>query len=282
MKASTPARCLVASCAEPPEAVVLDMMITAGSGSKSILLIRHGETPGNAERIVQTPETPLSTARHCPSQASGPASRRAGIARIVPSDLGRATMTAEYLRTSTGFPSVRSAAPRAELRSLRGTPYDRLTVDIFAPATSHRRERAGSLPRAGRPRLGAHAAGWRPKPTGHLAVITHGLVCRSLAARHLISRQGRTRRSCMGEHRAHDRRRPDGLARAPAQLQRSPRRRPRRPRERHRSRLTRHKPVTAVRRGSKEAPLTSQRNRVPRVPRRASAPGLEAARSRPA
>ena len=69
-----------------------------------IFLIRHGETHGNAARIVQVPDIPLS--HRGIVQAERLARRLAGegIARIVASDLARARMTAEHLHQATGAP----------------------------------------------------------------------------------------------------------------------------------------------------------------------------------
>ena len=65
---------------------------------------------------------------------------------------------------------------------LRGTPYADLGFDMFAPNYAAQRQELGGLharvDRAWGRVLGAAAA-----TDGHLAVVTHGLVCRSLAAR---------------------------------------------------------------------------------------------------
>jgi N-acyl-D-aspartate/D-glutamate deacylase len=69
----------------------------------SIYLIRHGETPGNRDRIVQVPETPLS------DRGQGQARRLAErlsdhpIRRILASDLARAYMTAEAVGRALGL-----------------------------------------------------------------------------------------------------------------------------------------------------------------------------------
>ncbi|GAG07470.1 unnamed protein product, partial [marine sediment metagenome] len=69
-----------------------------------IYVIRHGETPSNAARIIQTPETPLSALGE--EQAERLAARLAtcGITRIVSSDLPRAAMTAQQLASTTRAP----------------------------------------------------------------------------------------------------------------------------------------------------------------------------------
>jgi probable phosphoglycerate mutase len=152
----------------------------------TIFLIRHGETLGNAARIVQVPDNPLSPRGL--AQAERLARRLApeGIARIVASDLSRAAMTAEAVRRSTGAElRLEPLLQERNFGDLRGTAYADLTCDPFAPDYAppngetwevfHERvDRAWTVVR--------EIAAATP---GHLAVVTHGLVCRSLAARHL-------------------------------------------------------------------------------------------------
>jgi broad specificity phosphatase PhoE len=152
-----------------------------------IYLVRHGETQANALRVVQTPEVPLSSrgeeqARRLARRLAG-----AGITRILSSDLVRAAMTAEALCAATGAPLVlEPLLQERNLGDVRGTPYAELEVDIFGPdyappggetwAEFHAR-----VDRAWARTLREEAAA----ATGHLAVVTHGLVCLSLATRHL-------------------------------------------------------------------------------------------------
>ncbi|MGH7307327.1 MAG: histidine phosphatase family protein [Candidatus Rokuibacteriota bacterium] len=151
-----------------------------------LFLIRHGETLGNATRIVQLPDSPLSPRGVGQAQRLARRLAATGITRIVASDLTRATMTAEPLQQATGAPvQIEPLLQERNFGDLRGRSYDEIGVDIFAPDFTpphgetwevfHARvDRAWALVQA----LAAQ---------GHsLAVITHGLVCRSLAARHLI------------------------------------------------------------------------------------------------
>jgi broad specificity phosphatase PhoE len=153
----------------------------------SIFLIRHGETLGNASRTVQLPDNPLSPRGIAQAELLARRLEREGIAAILASDFARAAATAERLRRVTGAP-VRHD-PLLQERNfgdLRGTPYAELGFDMFAPdyAPPHgetweafhaRVDRAWALVQEA-----AATAG------GHLAVVTHGLVCRSLAGRHLV------------------------------------------------------------------------------------------------
>jgi len=153
----------------------------------SIFLIRHGETLGNASRTVQLPDNPLSPRGIAQAELLARRLQREGIAAILSSDFARAAATAERLRRVPGAP-VRHD-PLLQERNfgdIRGTPYAALGFDMFAPdyappngetweAFHARVDRAWTLIQEA-----AAAAG------GHLAVVTHGLVCRSLAGRHLI------------------------------------------------------------------------------------------------
>jgi 2,3-bisphosphoglycerate-dependent phosphoglycerate mutase len=151
-----------------------------------IYLIRHGETLGNAGRIVQRPDSPLSPLGIAQAERLARQLEGQGITRIVSSDLTRAAMTAAPLQRATGASLMRH--PLLQERSfgdLRGTAYADLGFDMFAPEyvppngeswdVFHQRvDCAWALVRD----VAAATA-------GNLAVVTHGLVCRSLAARHL-------------------------------------------------------------------------------------------------
>lgn len=150
----------------------------------AIYLIRHGETAGNAARVVQKPDIPLSPngidqARRLARRLTGD-----GIGQILASDLSRAAMTAEAVVETTGAP-IRYDALLHERNfgDVRGTPYAELSFDLFAPdydppggesweRFEERMDEAWALIQ--------RAAG---ECEENLAVITHGLVCRSVVAR---------------------------------------------------------------------------------------------------
>ncbi|MAG30173.1 MAG: phosphoglycerate mutase [Deltaproteobacteria bacterium] len=162
----------------------------------AILLIRHGETPGNRDRIIQFPGTPLS--ERGLAQAARLADRLASepIGEIWVSDHARAQMTAAAVEHSTGAP-LRVVADLAErsLGVLRGTPYSELDFDPFA---------RGYVPPAGESwevfhdrvdRVWARIErNWlehfsSESEARHFAVVTHGLVLRSLLERKLLSEE---------------------------------------------------------------------------------------------
>jgi len=153
----------------------------------SIYLIRHGETPGNRDRIVQVPETPLSDRGLDQAQRLAERLRDEPIRRILASDLARADMTARALSTTLGL-AVESE-PLLQERNfgdLRGTPYAELEEDLFgpnfAPPGGETWEVFYQRVDAAWARIAAAADGL----DGHLAVVTHGLVLHGLAERHLV------------------------------------------------------------------------------------------------
>jgi probable phosphoglycerate mutase len=156
-----------------------------------IFLIRHGETLGNASRTVQLPDNPLSPRGLAQAERVARRLEREGIGAILSSDFARAAQTAEHLARVTGLPVGHDALlQERNFGDLRGTPYAELAFDMFAPGYAppngetwevfHERvDRAWALIRE----RAATAA-------GPLAVVTHGLVCRSLAGRHLVLPDG--------------------------------------------------------------------------------------------
>ena len=152
-----------------------------------IFLIRHGETPGNARRIVQLPGIPLSPRGVAQAERLARRLEREGIARILSSDLARAAMTAEHLRQVTGAPvQFDPLLQERNFGDLRGTAYADLGFDMFAPGYAPPNGETWEVFHARVDRAWALVQETAAPTSGHLAVVTHGLVCRSLASRHLI------------------------------------------------------------------------------------------------
>ena len=157
----------------------------------AIFLIRPGEPLGNATRTVQHPDIGLSPRGLEQAERLATRLEREGITAILASDYARAAQTAAQLGRVTGV-AVRHEPLLRERNfgDIRGTPYADLGFDMFAPDYAppngetwevfHARvDRAWEVVRAA---VGPDAV--------HLAVVTHGLVCRSLAARHLLLPEG--------------------------------------------------------------------------------------------
>jgi probable phosphoglycerate mutase len=158
-----------------------------------IFLIRHGETIGNASRIVQVPDSPLSPRGVLQAERLARRLAQEGIARIVSSDLARAATTAHTLQRLTGAPLVfEPSLQERNFGDLRGRPYADLGFDMFAPDYAPPSGETWPVFHARVDRAWARVQEVAAATEGHLAVVTHGLVCRSLAGRHLLLADGET------------------------------------------------------------------------------------------
>lgn len=154
-----------------------------------IYLIRHGETAGNAARVVQHPETPLSERGLVQAQRLAERLADAGLAAILASDYARAAMTARFVAERTGL----VAHPEPLLRErnfgeLRGVAYRELAergiepfADDYAPPGGETWQDFHARVDRAWERIQAFAA----ESGGPLAVVTHGLVCHAIVRRHL-------------------------------------------------------------------------------------------------
>jgi len=152
----------------------------------AILVIRHGETAGNASRIVQTPDTPLSERGLLQAERLGRRFAGAGLGGILASDLTRATMTAECLAAACGAPvTFDSLLHERNFGDIRGTAYADLAEDLFAADFVPPGGESWEIfdQRVGRAWEAIRAAAAATE--GDLAVVTHGLVCASLVRNHL-------------------------------------------------------------------------------------------------
>ena len=157
-----------------------------------LFLIRHGETEGNALRIVQHPHVPLSPRGLVQAERLARRLATEGIARIVASDYARAVATAEHLQRATGAPLVIEPLLRERnFGDLRGRPYAELGFDMFEPDYAPPNGETWPMFHERVDRAWAKVQELAAATSdGSLAVVTHGLVCRSLAARHLILGDG--------------------------------------------------------------------------------------------
>jgi broad specificity phosphatase PhoE len=151
----------------------------------TILLVRHGETAGNASRIVQRADVPLNERGIRQAEQLARRLFNHGFVHIVCSDLLRARMTAAPLAVCSGI--AIEETPLLQERNfgdLRGVPYAELTENPFRPdfappngedwPTFHARV-ADAFDFIVNRRRGVN---------GTLVVVTHGLVCRALVERH--------------------------------------------------------------------------------------------------
>jgi probable phosphoglycerate mutase len=156
-----------------------------------LLIVRHGETALNASRVVQPADTPLNDRGQ--AQALRLAARLAdlGVAQVLCSDMPRARMTAEpLLRATRAAVQYTPLLHERNFGDLRGRPYAEIGRDIFAP---------DYVPPAGESwqafdqrvaRAWAQVRAMAAEVDGNLAVVTHGLVCRSIAGQFLTLAPG--------------------------------------------------------------------------------------------
>ncbi len=158
---------------------------------RPIFLIRHGETQGNAARVVQRPEISLSARGEAQAEALARRLAREGVARIVSSDLARAVATAERLQRATGAPvSFDPLLQERNFGDIRGTAYAHLGLDLFALDYAPPNGETWEVFHARVDRAWEGLQALAAATPGVLAVVTHGLVCRSLVARHLSLADG--------------------------------------------------------------------------------------------
>jgi probable phosphoglycerate mutase len=149
-----------------------------------IYLIRHGETELNAARILQPPGTPLSERGLAQAERLAERLARAGLVRILVSDLRRAEMTAEVIGRRSGAPIARDPElAERNFGALRGRPYAELGLDPFAPGYEPPEGESWEVFHARVDRAFERMNAAARAAAGPIAVVTHGLVCHSLVSR---------------------------------------------------------------------------------------------------
>jgi probable phosphoglycerate mutase len=157
----------------------------------TILLVRHGETDGNAARTLQRPEVPLN--ERGLRQAEQLAQRLAadGFVHILCSNLLRARMTAAPLAARSGLTIEES--PLLQERNfgdLRGLAYAALPENPFGPDVAPPNGEDWPTFHARVADAFAFIVDRRRSVNGTLVVVTHGLVCRALVERHALVPDG--------------------------------------------------------------------------------------------
>jgi probable phosphoglycerate mutase len=162
----------------------------------SIILVRHGETAGNAGAVIQRPEVPLNERGLL--QAALVAERLAalGFVHILSSDLLRARMTADAIHGQSRVTLEETPLlQERNLGDLRGTPYSELKTDPFAHDYLPPNGENGEMFHARVARAFELMVQRRRELPGTLVVVTHGLVCRAMVERHLLPLQASQNRS---------------------------------------------------------------------------------------
>lgn len=157
----------------------------------TILLVRHGETDGNAARILQRPEVPLNERG---MRQAGQLARRLlahGFVHVLCSNLLRARMTAAPL--AAGSASAIEESPLLQERNfgdLRGMPYAALAENPFGPDFAPPNGEDWPAFHARVADAFAFIVKRRCSVKGVLVVVTHALVCRALVERHALLPEG--------------------------------------------------------------------------------------------
>jgi len=159
----------------------------------TILLVRHGETDGNAARVLQRPDVPLNDRGLRQAEQLARRLSALGFARILCSDLLRARMTAAPLAARSGVAIEQN--PLLQERNfgdLRGMPYAALPEDPFGPDVAPPNGEDWPTFHARVADAFAFIVSRRRSVNGTLVVVTHGLVCRALVERHALLPEGVT------------------------------------------------------------------------------------------
>lgn len=151
-----------------------------------ILLVRHGETPFNAARVVQPADTPLS--ERGLAQAACIARRIAelGAGLVLASDLERARKTAQLIAEAASAPlELSDLLQERNFGDLRGKPYSELAPDAFSPLYTPPGGESGADVDARAIRAMALIMKRLESVQGNLVVVSHGLFCAALVRAHM-------------------------------------------------------------------------------------------------
>jgi broad specificity phosphatase PhoE len=157
----------------------------------TILVVRHGETDGNAARILQRPDVPLNERGTRQAERLAQRLSALGLVHILCSDLLRARMTAAPLAARSGIAIEQS--PLLQERNfgdLRGVAYADLSEDPFGPNVVPPNGEDWPTFHARVAEAFAFIVARRRGANGTLVVITHGLVCRAVVERHALLPEG--------------------------------------------------------------------------------------------
>jgi len=146
-----------------------------------IYIIRHGETALNAAAVVQPADTPLNDRGKRQAQLLADRLAELEVTLVVASDLPRAAMTAEpIVRATSASIEHTPLLQERNFGDIRGTPYAHLDCDIFARGYEPPNGESGEVFERRVREAWTYVVEARQRLDGNLAVVTHGLVCRSL------------------------------------------------------------------------------------------------------
>ncbi|MFT3922173.1 MAG: histidine phosphatase family protein [Myxococcales bacterium] len=150
-----------------------------------IILVRHGETAGNQQRVLQVAETPLNATGLAQARRLAERLREYAPTAVLCSDLPRARMTAEPFVGLTSLPvEYTELLQERNFGDIRGTPYAELGFDPFMPGYDPPGGESWELFYQRVAQAFALMIQRRGAQSGNLVVVTHGLVCGAILARH--------------------------------------------------------------------------------------------------
>lgn len=146
-----------------------------------IYLIRHAETDGNLQRIVQLPNTPLSIRGKQQAKQLALAYGNLPISKVICSDYARTQSTARVLSEQLKCPLILSELLRERhFGELRGMAYDDIDSDFFAPNYQPLGGESYAQFVARVQNAWQHFSAVANKQNDSLALVSHGLVIRCI------------------------------------------------------------------------------------------------------
>jgi broad specificity phosphatase PhoE len=149
--------------------------------------VRHGETDGNAARILQRPDVPLNARGMRQAEQLARRLLSEEFVHIVCSDLLRARMTAAPLAAASGVTvEENQLLQERNFGDVRGVAYDALPENPFGPDFAPPNGEDWPTFHARVADAFAFIVSRRRSVNGTLVVVTHGLVCHALVERHAL------------------------------------------------------------------------------------------------
>ncbi|MDB4973751.1 MAG: hypothetical protein JWN48_2092 [Myxococcaceae bacterium] len=158
----------------------------------TIILVRHGETAGNATRVVQPADTKLNDEGIKQAHKLAQRVHELGVAHVMTSHLPRALMTAEPIAKLSGLtPEIVPALEERNFGDLRGTPYVELPGgNPFGPDVSPKNGETWAVFHARIAAAFEQVKARAASTEGNLVVVTHGLVVSSIVERLVPKAEG--------------------------------------------------------------------------------------------
>ena len=151
-----------------------------------IVVVRHGETAFNAARILQPPEVPLNERGMAQAQRAARRIAELGGSALLSSDLLRAQMTATAIAETTGLSiELEPLLQERNFGALRGMLDDEIGKDFWAPDYLPPEGENVAMFDARVARAWLVVIERAAATEGNLIVVTHGMVCASIARQFL-------------------------------------------------------------------------------------------------